>query len=148
MAVAMLVLAWVTVRVDCCEAVLVGSVDAVWRDAVGALEGAATGTRALESGIEAAMPPATCFAGVLEVAELAVVAYLIRSAEGLRKVLERQPKCAHVRLELVRGGVEESSSQNTHALTTMTIPLWQCVACAQYRNMGLVSRTGTSKVPT
>lgn len=30
----------------------------------------------------------------------------------------------------------------------MTMPLWQCVAWAQYRYMGLELVTGTSKVPT
>lgn len=30
----------------------------------------------------------------------------------------------------------------------MTMPCWQCIACAQYRNMGCVLITGTLKVPT
>lgn len=28
------------------------------------------------------------------------------------------------------------------------MPCWQCIACAQYRNMGCVFMTGTLKVPT
>lgn len=38
--------------------------------------------------------------------------------------------------------------KKTHPLITMTMPDWQCLAWAQYRNMGSVLVTGTSKVPT
>ena len=45
-------------------------------------------------------------------------------------------------------GVGGGGAAETHAFTVMTMPCWQCIACAQYRNMGCVFMTGTLKVPT
>lgn len=72
---AALVLLRVTVWVDCCwepEPVAVGRVEPAAPPPVA--EEVARGTRAADSGMEAATPPATCLAGVLALAEVAELA--------------------------------------------------------------------------